>query len=146
MIRALISGLAGATALTVAHEVLRKQIPDAPRMDVLGMEVMQKALNAFGINTAQANGNLFKSALAGDIISNTLYYSGVGGRRGMGAWIRGGMLGLSAGLGIIGLSPKLGFSKSSSCKNMSTCAATVGLYVLGGLAAAAVANIIGSKK
>jgi hypothetical protein len=146
MIQALISGLAGAAALTLAHEFIRKRVPDAPRMDVLGMESVKTVLNALGMNQTSSNGNLFKSALVGDIISNTIYYSAVGSKAGLGAWIRGAGLGISAGLGIIGLSPKMGFTKASTCKNLNTCATTVGLYVLGGLAAAAMANLIGSKK
>ena len=34
--KALASGVAGACALTLLHEGVRRAVPDAPRMDVLG--------------------------------------------------------------------------------------------------------------
>lgn len=43
-LQALGSGLVGACALTLIHETARRFIPDAPRMDVLGMRAIAKPM------------------------------------------------------------------------------------------------------
>jgi hypothetical protein len=149
MIRSLITGLAGAGALTIAHSIVRKSMPDAPRMDLFGLDTVRNIFNRAGINAnIPAAEGFFSNPIVGDLVSNTLYFSGVGSRRGIGAWIRGAMLGVSAGLGIVGLSPKSKFESKSAgaCANWGNCATTIGIYTLGGLAAAAMANLIGHDK
>jgi hypothetical protein len=41
---AIAGGFAGATALTIIHQLLRFIHKDAPRMDLLGMEALAKGL------------------------------------------------------------------------------------------------------
>ncbi len=147
MIRALINGLAGACVLTVAHELVRKSKPEAPRLDILGMRGVSKVMSAFGIQPPEG-ATLRKYALATDIVSNALVYSGVGGEPGMGAWLKGLNVGFMAGVGVVTMPEKVGLGKDAALltkRTRSTALTTVGLYVLGGLAAAAVAQI-GRKK
>lgn len=49
-LEALGSGLAGALALTAIHETMRHQRSDAPRMDLLGMQAIEKLLHAGSIS------------------------------------------------------------------------------------------------
>ncbi|MBS2001843.1 MAG: hypothetical protein U0103_19710 [Candidatus Obscuribacterales bacterium] len=147
MIRALINGLAGACVLTVAHELVRKSQPEAPRLDILGMRGVSKVMTAFGLEPPSGS-TLKKYALVTDIVSNTLMYSGVGAKPGFGAWFKGVNVGLMAGVGVVTMPEKVGLGKDAALltkRTRSTAVTTVGLYILGGLAAAAVAQI-GRKK
>lgn len=147
MIKALINGLAGACALTVAHELVRKTKPDAPRLDILGMRGVSKVMSLLGIEPP-SGATLKKYALVTDIVSNTLMYSGVGAKPGMSAWLKGVNLGLMAGVGAITVPQNVGLGKDSSLltkRTTKTALTTVGLYVLGGLAAAAMAQTCKKK-
>lgn len=147
MIRALFNGLAGACVLTVAHELVRKSKPEAPRLDILGMRGVSKVMSAFGLQPPSGS-TLKRYALVTDLVSNTLMYSGVGAKPGLGTWIKGINVGLMAGVGVVTMPEKVGFGKDAALltkRTRSTAYTTVGLYVLGGLAAAAVAQI-GRKK
>src|SRR3982751_4415269 len=109
-ISALSGGLAGAVALTVLHEVTRRLDSQAPRMDLLGMEAASKGIKAAGGHVPPKD-KLFKWALAGDIFSNTLYYSAVSGKTKKQVWRKGALLGLSAGLGAVLLPKPLGLDE-----------------------------------
>lgn len=147
MIRALINGLAGACALTVAHELVRKSRPNAPRLDILGMRSVSKIMSAFGVEPP-TGATLQKYALVTDIVSNAVMFSAVGAKPGISTWLKGINLGLMAGVGAVTVPEKVGLGKDTALltkRTTATAVTTVGLYVLGGLAAAAVAQI-GRKK
>lgn len=97
-LKALGSGLAGACALTLVHQTARKLTDKAPRADVLGMRAIAKAIRKTG-RQSPPDDQLYPMALAGDLVSNSLYYSLVGTGGGPGTWLRGAALGLGAGLG-----------------------------------------------
>ena len=71
---AIIGGLAGAAALTILHESLKKVDSKAPRMDLLGMMALSKLIRSIGKNPPDAR-KLYVYTLAGDLLSNALYYS-----------------------------------------------------------------------
>lgn len=139
--KALVSGLAGAVAVTVAHETLRRLVPEAPRMDVLGMRAISKIMKKAGAQPP-AGSSLRAWAMAGDIVSNSIYYSITGG--GKDAWLRGSLLGASAGVGAVLLPGPMGLGSDPSNRTNSTRAMTVGLYLLGGVVAAAVGSGLSS--
>lgn len=141
LMRMAISGLAGALTLTGAHQVLKRYNPDAPHLDSLGMQSIDKLMSAVGMEPLSGR-PLFQSALAGDLVSNSLYYSQVGSASGSGTWIRGIILGLTAGYGAVKLPAKLGLNSAASSRTKETELMTVGLYLLGGLAAAAAAQLL----
>lgn len=136
---ALGSGFAGAAALTALHETLRRRVPHAPRMDVIGMRALDRMMARTGIRR-QPRRRLFYETLAGDLASNAAYYSLVGLGRPERVWMRGLLLGLAAGAGAVLLPPVLGLGRSPGAKAPVTPAMTVALYVAGGLAAAAAAR------
>ncbi|HEX5707289.1 MAG TPA: hypothetical protein VFX96_08335 [Pyrinomonadaceae bacterium] len=137
LLKALGGGLVGACALTLLHEVGRRVIPNAPRMDILGMRAIKKSLRAVGEDDPPVDLELHDLALLGDLVSNSAYYAlvGVGGRRGV--WERGALLGLAAGVGAVALPGPLGLGRSPSERTPQTQAMTIGWYLAGGLAAAA---------
>lgn len=129
------SGLAGALALTAVHETARQQIATAPRMDMLGMQAIQNGLRTLQVQPPQGN-SLYEMALAGDLVSNAMYYSLVARGKPEDALARGAMLGLAAGLGAVALPKPLGLQPQVN-RSSATHAMTIGWYLLGGLAAGA---------
>jgi hypothetical protein len=142
---ALEGGVAGAAVLTIIHESLKKAIPGAPRMDLLGMNAMAKGLRVIGAKTPQER-KLYGWSLTGDIISNSIFYSFAGIGKKENAIARGAALGLVAGLGAVLLPKPMGLEQRHSARSMETKLMTVGLYVVGGLVAAAVMRLLDKKK
>ena len=138
MLRALASGVAGAVALTAVHETARRTIPRAPRMDVIGRRGIAKSMYALGTEPPKGP-RLQASALVGDLVSNSLYYSLIGiGREDRKSTLRRGLLlGLAAGLGAVFLPPVLGLGRQPGRRGPLTHLLTVTWYTIGGLTAAA---------
>ena len=139
MLRTLIGGVAGAVALNVVHETARRTIPRAPRMDVIGRRGIAKTAHALGVEPPHGS-RLQGAALAGDLVSNSLYYSliGLGSDRPGATLRRGLLLGLAAGLGAVFLPPVMGLGRQPGHRGAFTHLLTVAWYTIGGLAAAAV--------
>lgn len=138
VLRALGNGFVGAVVLTAVHETARYLIPDtAPRMDLLGMRGLRKLLGK--TNASQPDHDtLFNLTMAGDLLSNGLYYSLVG--TGKNAWQRGIVLGVAAGVGGVVLPGPMGLGKAPSNRTPQTKLMTVAWYLIGGLAAASAAR------
>ena len=134
-LQALGSGFAGALAVTALNESARRVIPHAPRLDALGMRALAGSLRLAGETPPQGE-RLRGAALAGDLLSNTLYYSmaAAGGRRR--AWLLGSLLGVGAGAGAAWLPPRIGLGRQPG-ETRATRAMTVAWYLAGGLVAAA---------
>lgn len=138
--RALLTGATGAATVTLAHEVVRQLVPNAPRMDKLGMKALSSTLRAAGISPPRGE-KLRGYTLIADLASNAMYYAPVAmaGKR---PWLRGLALGAVAGLGAVLLTPALGLPRRHRGLTTRTKAITVGLYALGGLAAGAMAGFL----
>ncbi len=129
-------GLAGACALTVVHELVRKADSQAPRVDKLGMQAIAKTLRKANKPVPPQN-QLRMWALAGDIIFNSLYYSLAAAGKPKNAFLRGAMLGMASGLGALFLPKYMGLDNGLTDRSAKTKVLSVALYVIGGLAAAA---------
>ena len=140
---ALMSGLVGATALTIIHETVRRLRSDAPRMDTLGRRAIARSMEAAGIEPPGKDG-LQATALAGDMVSNALYYSLVGLGKPSGSLARGAALGAVAGLGAVALPPMIGLGSKPGLRTPQTAVMTVSWYLAGGLAAGAAHRGLGS--
>ena len=143
IIKAVISGIIGAVVLTVIHQVARRRVTEAPRMDILGMRALARLLRLFGQKPPTGQ-RLYRSALIGDLLTNTVFYSLVGLGKPESALARGAGLGLAAGLGGIVLPEPLGLGKAPSARTPQTQAMTIGWYLIGGLVAALVYRAIGA--
>ncbi|MDX5347146.1 MAG: hypothetical protein LPJ89_03410 [Hymenobacteraceae bacterium] len=139
ILQSLASGLAGAAALTLVHEIARRVDPDAPRMDILGMRSLTKIMESADEEPPEGS-TLHSMAMAGDMVSNSLFYSLTG--TGKDAWWRGAGLGLAAGLGAVYLPGPMGLGEAPSNRTTKTQIMTVAWYTLGGLAAAAASRAI----
>lgn len=141
----LAGGLAGATAVTLIHESIRAVIPQAPRMDRLGMQAIAKGLRKANKPVPQED-QLFTLTMAGDLVSNALYYSAIGIGKEKNIWVRSAALGLAAGIGALVLPGPMGLNKQYSNRTVATQIMTVGLYVTGSLVTTAVIKLLNKKK
>ncbi len=131
---ALIGGFAGAATVTLLHQTLKTMVPSvAPRMDLLGMEAMTKVRQRVHLPVPPEE-DLYKQTFVGDIIANTLYYSLAGGDA---ADLKGTILGIAAGIGAVQLPAKLHLNPQHSSRTKATEYLSMGIYIAGGLMAAA---------
>ncbi len=142
---ALLGGLAGALVLTVLHETARRVLPAAPRMDILGRRALTGGLKAAGIDPPDES-TMQVAALAGDLASNTLYFSLVGLGPAHGASLRGALLGALAGIGAVVLPPYLGLGKTPRGRTPRVQAMTVGWYVAGGVVAGLATQLLADRR
>src|ERR1051326_7779302 len=77
---ALAGGLAGTVTVASIHEALRRVTPNAPRMDLLDMELMRKGLKRMNKKIPDEN-ELQRWAVGSELICDTAYYglAGMGG-------------------------------------------------------------------
>ncbi len=131
---ALLGGLAGAGTVTLLHQALKAAVPSiAPRMDLLGMEAMKKVRARVHLPIPSEE-DLYKQTFVGDIIANTLYYSLASGNA---ADLKGTVLGIAAGIGAVELPEKLHLTPAHSSRTKATEYLSMGIYIMGGLVAAA---------
>ena len=144
-LRALGSGFIGACALNLLHETARQFIPDAPRVDLLGKRAIAKASRAVDQEPPSDN-ELYALALAGDIVSNSLYYSLIGLGDGKSVLLRGALLGLGAGVGAVALPGPIGLGGDASARTPATQAMTIAWYTFGGLVTAAAYQMFADER
>lgn len=138
-------GIAGAITLTLIHETVRRSVTDAPRMDLLGMEAIAKTLDSVDTEVPEED-KLFKITMAGDILSNALYYSLTGIGKGEQAILRGASLGLAAGIGAVYLPEPLGLNAAPAGRTIQTKIMTFALYTIGGVVAGFIGKLIENKR
>lgn len=142
--RNILAGLAGATALNLLHEGLKHTNLESPRVDLLGEEALQKTAHYFGTEINDQN-QLYGATLAGDVISNTIYYSMIGSSKPMYIWAKALSLGLMAGLGAIKLPQPMGLDESVVADTRQKQVLTVGYYIFGALVTATVLTLTRKK-
>jgi len=135
----LISGVAGAVALTAVHQAARAMTDAAPRMDVVGMRALTRGITASVGDAPRSSNGLYLATLAGDLIGNSAYYSLAT------SYTRGAVMGLLAGLGALFLPERLGLGTPPKSERLSNQVMTVAWYVVGGLAAAATADCLARR-
>jgi len=134
--KAIAAGAAGAGTTTILHELTRRLTPDAPRVDLLGMQALARLLRAGGAVPPTGRA-LYTLTLAGDLASNTAYFGAVGAGPRERAVALGAALGLVAGAGAVLLPPRLGLSGATTGRTGATAALAVALYTALGLVAGA---------
>lgn len=133
-------GLAGALSLTAVHETVRQFLPEAPRVDLVGIRAVRELLNKTdlpipGLSTQR------QLALGGDLVSNATYYS-LAGR----SYTRGLLLGLAAGLGGVFLPGPMGLGEAPTNRSTTTKLLTIGYYTMAGFVATAVTRSLSGSK
>lgn len=145
LVKALIGGFAGAIALNLLHETVRRFDRQAPRVDLIGEEALSKGLKAVGFDPPQGD-KLYAATLAGDILSNGMYYSAIGIGAPKFLWVRAAVIGLSAGIGALELPEPMGLDDTPVTRSGRTEVMTVSWYLFGALVTAAVLTAIKDKK
>ena len=141
---ALLGGLAGAATVTLIHESIKKVVPQAPRMDLLGMSTLDKGLKKASLD-GLSNNQLYVAAMAGDLLTNGLYYALAGAGKPKNIWVRSTLLGVAAGVSAVLLPGPLGLNEKHSNRTTATAFMTIGLYVTGALVSAAVIKLLQKK-
>ena len=137
----LVAGLAGSIALNLLHESLRKQRSDVPRVDLLGKDALLKTLHYFGTGIADED-DLYKATLAGDIISNTMYYSLIGAGSAKYLWPKAIVMGLTAGIGAVELPKPMGLNPKPVAGTDKKKVLTIGYYLFGAIVTAATLTML----
>jgi hypothetical protein len=136
--RSLASGAVGALALTTIHQGARGYFRYAPRMDVVAMRGLRRILPGAEAETRR----LYQLALAGDLVSNSLYYALIAAPTRRETWSRAAALGTAAGLGALLIPERIGLGAPPDSHRRANQVMTVGWYLAGALAAAAAATLI----
>jgi len=142
-IKNLFAGLCGALALNALHESIKNK-RTTPRIDFLGEQALQKTVRYFGGNITDKD-ELYKATLAGDLLSNTLYYSLIGSGRGKHIWTKAIAMGLLAGIGAVKLPEPMGLNPKSVAKTDGIKLMTVGYYLFGALVTGIVLSAFSKK-
>ena len=143
LIHAVGAGLAGAVVLTITHQVLHRIFKDAPRMDLMGEEAVTKIADKTGTDLPKKN--LHNITMAGDIVANTLYYTLAAIGKSKSATVRGGVLGLLAGIGGVVLPKHLRLKNAYSNRTPATRLMTTAIYTLGGFVSGKVLKALSTK-
>ncbi|MFN2450508.1 MAG: hypothetical protein ABR508_12090 [Candidatus Baltobacteraceae bacterium] len=132
MRNALVAGAVGAVATNVLHETVRRTLPNAPRVDLLGMQALSKII---GTRTEPPKGRaLYATTLAGDLLSNSMYFSLIRMAPRTHVVKTGLLVGVIAGIGAVMLPGPLGLSETATARTGMTKALTIALYAAGGVA------------
>jgi hypothetical protein len=131
----LLGGLAGAAVLTILHETVKRLDRDAPHIDMIGEEAIVRSATNADLPVPEGD-VLFAAALAGDLVSNTMYYSLIGNGKTNNLLLRGVGYGLGAGLGALLLTEPLGLDDAPVTRTEKTKVLTVAWYIAGGITTA----------
>jgi hypothetical protein len=144
----LVAGLAGAVAVNVLHESIRKakggnpSPADAPRLDRLGQDALAGGMRSIGLRPPAAGPKRYWTALAGDIATNAVLYALTTSRRN--PLTGGGASGLLAGtMGLllprlVGLNHHAGTTKKARAMTFTD-------YAVGGLVSGAVLKALSKR-
>lgn len=135
----LIAGLGGAVVLNILHESLKNKGRNMPHIDRLGEEALQKSIGYLGTSIEDEH-TLYLSTLAGDIAGNAIYYSLIGGKNSL-IWPKAIMFGLAAGIGAVTLPKPMGLDATPVARNAKSTVLTIGYYLTGALATAAILKL-----
>lgn len=124
MYKKILAGLGGAIALNLVHEIIRKNFDNVPEVNKVGEEALNKALETLDMKITDKD-QLYGATLAGDVISNGIYYA---------ATATSGfdlVSGAAAGLGAVLLPNKMGLDDSPVAETNQKKIMTVGYYLFG---------------
>ena len=141
LIASVAGGLAGALAVTVLHQIIKKYDSDAPRLDLLAMEAISKGYK-MADQPVPSKSTLYEYSLVGDIASNALYFGLASAGKSNKAISKGVLAGLSAGLGAVFAPEQLGLSKKYSNKTTKTQLMSVAYYLIGGIVTGLVGKMV----
>ncbi|WP_411275615.1 hypothetical protein [Daejeonella sp.] len=144
-IKSLIAGFAGAAALNILHETMRKLDSEAPRMDLVGEQVVRKSAEALNIEPPTGN-KLYGVTLAGDVLTNATYFAAIGMGSKKYMVLRAIGAGVSAGFTALKAPKPLGLNEKHVADTEKREVLTVAYYVFGALVTAGVLGLMTKRK
>ena len=124
MYKKILAGLGCAIALNIVHEIIRKNFHNVPEVNKVGEEALNKALTTIDMKITDKD-QLYGATLAGDVLSNGIYYAAT-------ATTGFDMVsGVAAGLGAVLLPKKMGLDDSPVAESNQKKIMTVGYYLFG---------------
>ncbi|MDQ1096447.1 MULTISPECIES: hypothetical protein [Chryseobacterium] len=124
MYKKILAGLGGAIALNLLHETIRKNFNNVPEVNKVGEEALNKALDKADMKITNHD-QLYAATLAGDVISNGIYYATTATS---GFNIASGLL---AGIGAVALPKKMGLDDTPVAETTEKKVMTVAYYLFG---------------
>lgn len=124
MYKKILAGLGGAIALNLLHEIVRNNFDNVPEVNKVGEEALNKSLETVDMKITDKD-QLYAATLAGDVISNGIYYA---------ATATSGfnlVSGVAAGVGAVMLPEKMGLEDSPVAGSTQKKLMTVGYYLFG---------------
>jgi hypothetical protein len=106
-------------------------------MDELGMQALSKLFKKLHLEVPDKD-QLYLLSTGAELLSNGLYYAIAGAGSKDNVYLRGALLGATAGIGAITLPGVMGLDDSASNRTPKTKVMTVAWYLLGGIVASAV--------
>ena len=144
LLKNLAAGMAGAVALNLLHETLKKTGTNMPRIDLLGEEALNNVLGAIK-SPIENKEKLYMATLAADVVSNAVYFSAIGAGKDKYIWPRAIVSGLTAGLGAVKLAKPLGLNEATVARTEKTKGLTVAYYLSGALVTAMILKLMIKK-
>ncbi|WP_100074469.1 hypothetical protein [Chryseobacterium camelliae] len=124
MYKKILAGLGGAIALNLLHETIRKNFNNVPEVNKVGEEALNKALDKADMKITNPD-QLYAATLAGDVISNGIYYATTATSS---FNIASGLL---AGIGAVALPKKMGLDDAPVAETTEKKVMTVAYYLFG---------------
>lgn len=143
-VKSLIAGFAGAAALNILHETMRKLDSEAPRMDLVGEQAVRKSAEALHIEPPTGN-KLYGVTLAGDVLTNATYFAAIGMGSKKYLLLRAVGAGVSAGFTALKAPKPLGLNEKHVANSEKREVLTVAYYVFGALVTAGVLGLMTKK-
>lgn len=134
----MIAGFIGAIAMNALHEIFRKTDDEAPRINEVAEEALDKSLHALHIPEVKSEDNKYFAALTGDLLSNAMYYATT-------VTGTGTISGLIAGLAAIYLPSKFGLDDEPVAGTNKKKAMTIGYYLAGAVVTSVAYKLLRSK-
>jgi hypothetical protein len=126
MYKKILAGLGGAIAVNLLHEAIRKNFDNAPQINKVGEEALNKALDKVDMKITNPD-QLYAATLAGDVIGNGIYYATTATS---GFNVASGLL---MGLGTVALPEKLELDDSPVASTTEKKVMTVAYYLFGAI-------------
>jgi len=124
MYKKILAGLGGAIALNLLHEIIRNNFDNVPEVNKVGEEALNKGLEKVDLKITDKD-QLYAATLAGDVISNGVYYATTSTSN------FNIVSGLAAGIGAVVLPKNMGLDDSPVAGTTQKKLMTVGYYLFG---------------
>ena len=131
------AGLVGAASVTLLNHLAKRYLPQAPRIDILGLQLARVAFNKARLDPPMGLPIKIVALTLATLVSNSLFYGLVGIGKPKTAWLRGGALGLAMGVGAVTLPSALGASDDTTARTPMMKARTIRMVRCGRFACGA---------